>query len=148
MKKYDIVVLSGGFDPLHRGHIRLFKAAKSMGYKIIVGLNSDKWLVKKKGQVFMNYAERAEILNAIQYIDEVMSFNDEDGTAMELLYRIKTLYPECSIAFGNGGNTTPENVPEKTYCKAYKIDMLWNLGGGLIKKAFNEEVMQNLQERV
>jgi len=135
MKKYDIVIVSGGFDPIHKGHIRLFKAAKSMGYKVIVGLNSDKWLVKKKGQVNMSYAERAEILRAIKYVDEVMNFDDTDGTAMDLIFRVKNLYPECHLAFGNGGNTTPQNVPEKTFCEAYQIDMLWNLGGGIFKNA-------------
>ena len=117
MKKYDIMILSGGFDSLHRGHIALFKAAKAQAYKVIVGLNSDKWLVQKKGETGMNYAERAEILKAIRYVDEVMPFNDIDGSAIDLLTRVQNLYPNCSIAFGNGGDKTEENVPEKGITK-------------------------------
>ena len=132
MKKYDIMVLSGGFDPLHRGHIRLFKAAKNMAYKVIVGLNSDTWLIKEKGQSFMSYAERAEILKAIKYIDEIIAFNDVDGTAVDLLTRVQGLYPKMSISFGNGGDRTEKNVPEKGFCDAYNIDMIWRLGGGKI----------------
>ena len=56
-KKYDIVVVSGGFDPVHKGHIRMFKAAKNMGHKVICGLNSNQWLVNKKGKAFMSFAE-------------------------------------------------------------------------------------------
>ena len=76
-KKYDIVVVSGGFDPIHKGHIRLFKAAKSLGHKVICGLNSDMWLVNKKGKAFMSFSERSEILQSIRYIDDVISFKDD-----------------------------------------------------------------------
>jgi len=145
MKKYDIIILSGGFDPIHKGHIRLFKAAKNMAYKVIVGINSDKWLVRKKGKVFMNYAERAEILKSIKYIDEVMAFNDDDETAMDLLIRIQNLYPECSLAFGNGGDRNETNVPEKGYCDAYKIDLVYNVGGGKVQSSSEliEEAVSN-----
>lgn len=135
MKKYDIMILSGGFDPLHKGHVRMFKAAKNMAEKVIVGVNSDKWLVTKKGQAFMNWSERAEILRSIRYIDEVMSFNDSDNSAMDLLVRVQNLYPECSLAFGNGGDRTEKNVPEKGYCRAYNIEMVWQLGGGKIQSS-------------
>jgi len=135
MKKYDIMILSGGFDPIHKGHVRLFKAAKNMADKVIIGLNSDKWLVKKKEKVFMNYAERAEILMAFKYVDQIIAFNDDDGTAMDLLVRIQRLYPECNLAFGNGGNRTENNVPEKGFCNAYKIDLIWQLGGGKVQNS-------------
>jgi cytidyltransferase-like protein len=128
-KKYDIMILSGGFDPIHKGHIRMFKAAKNMAYKVIVGLNSDAWLVRKKGKCFMNWAERAEILRAFQYVDEVMPFNDDDESAMDLLIRIQRLYPECSLSFGNGGDRTERNIPEKAYCGAY------NVGGGKVQSS-------------
>lgn len=133
MIKYDIVIVSGGFDPVHKGHIKLFKAAKKLGIKVICGLNSDKWLVNKKGKVYMNFSERKEILESIRYIDEVISFGDDDsGTAINLLMRIQMLYPEASIAFANGGDRVEENTPEKGFCRAYNIDMLWNVGGGKI----------------
>jgi len=135
MKKYDIMVLSGGFDPVHRGHIRMFKAAKNMAHKVIVGINSDAWLVRKKGRLFMNWAERSEIITAIKYVDEVMSFPDDDGTAMDLLVRVHRLYPNCSIAFGNGGDRNINNVPEKGFCDVYKIDLVWQVGGGKIQSS-------------
>ena len=135
-KDYDIVVVSGGFDPVHKGHIRLFKIAKSKGHKVICGLNSDQWLVNKKGKSFMSFNERAEILESIQYVDEVMSFKDDnEGSAIELLMRVKSLYPDKSIAFANGGDRVEGNTPEKGFCNAYNIDMLWNVGGHKVQSS-------------
>jgi D-beta-D-heptose 7-phosphate kinase/D-beta-D-heptose 1-phosphate adenosyltransferase len=135
MKKYDIVILSGGFDPVHKGHIRMFKAARNMAHKVIVGLNSDAWLVRKKKKAFMNFAERAEIISAFRDVDQVMQFNDDDETALDLLARVQRLYLECSLAFGNGGDRNEENTPEKGFCHAYNIDMLWKLGGSKVQSS-------------
>lgn len=135
MKKYDVMVLSGGFDPIHKGHIRMFKAAKNMAHVVIAGINSDSWLVRKKGKAFMNFAERSEIVEALKYSDEVMAFNDDDNTAIDLLVRVQSLYPRKSIAFGNGGDRTESNVPEKAFCSAYKIDMVYSLGGGKVQSS-------------
>ena len=74
------VLVTGGFDPLHRGHIALFKDAKTHGTNLIVGLNSDKWLSRKKGRPFMDYDERKEILLSLSCVDEVISFNDDNVT--------------------------------------------------------------------
>jgi cytidyltransferase-like protein len=134
-KKYDIIIVSGGFDPLHKGHVRLFKAAKNNGHKVILGLNSDKWLVEKKGKAFMDWAERAEILRELRNIDEVISFNDSDGTALDLLSRVKQLYPELSIAFANGGEKKESTLPEAGFCSAYKIDLLFNMGGSKVQSS-------------
>ena len=134
-KKYDIMILSGGFDPVHKGHVRMFKAAKNMAYKVIVGINSDEWLIRKKGKGFMNWAERAEIIKAFKYVDEVMSFNDKDDSAMELLVRVQQLYPNCNLAFGNGGDRTESNTPEKGFCSAYNIDSIYQLGGGKVQSS-------------
>lgn len=134
-KKYDIVVVSGGFDPVHRGHVRMFNKAKELGHKIIVGLNSDVWLVRKKGKSFMNFSERAEILKSFRCVDEVMSFSDDDNSAINLLMRVQTLYPECTIAFANGGDRVEENTPEKGFCNAYNIDMIWGVGGTKIQSS-------------
>jgi len=134
-KKYDIMILSGGFDPVHKGHVRMFKAAKNQAHKVIVGANSDAWLVRKKGKIFMNWAERAEILKAFKYVDEVVSFNDEGGDAMDLLTRVQRLYPECSLAFGNGGDRNSGNIPEKGFCNVYKIELCFNVGGGKVQSS-------------
>ena len=86
MKKYDIIILSGGFDPVHRGHINLLKAAKNMAHKVIVGINSDSWLVNKKSKTFMNWAERAEIvgvdnrlINFVLWMPELFENKKKDG---------------------------------------------------------------------
>jgi cytidyltransferase-like protein len=134
-KQYDIVVVSGGFDPVHKGHVRMFEAAKQLGYKVIAGANSDAWLVRKKGKAFMNFAERAEIIRAFRAVDEVLPFNDDDDTAINLLVRVQTMYPDCTIAFANGGDRVDGNTPEAGFSSAYKIDMLWNVGGGKIQSS-------------
>ena len=87
-----IIVVSGGFDPIHSGHIEYLKCAKEHGHKLIVALNSDKWLEKKKGKPFMTFNERKSILEAIQYVDEVIDFEDDDkGSCINALEKIKNL---------------------------------------------------------
>lgn len=107
-----IVVVSGGFDPLHSGHILLMNSAKTYGDYLIVGINSDEWLVRKKGRAFMPYDERAALVNNIKAVDEVISFDDSDGSACALLEKIKTCYPQQQIIFANGGDRTAVNIPE------------------------------------
>ncbi len=133
-KPYDIVVVSGGFDPIHRGHVRLFNEAKKIGHKVVCGLNSDKWLARKNGKVESNFGVRAEIISAFRAIDEVIPFNDDDDAAINLLIRVQSLYPTCSICFANGGPMLEKNTPESGFCSAYGIDMLWEVGGGSIVK--------------
>lgn len=142
-KKYDIVIISGAFGPIHRGHVRLFKGAKAIGHKVILGLNSDEWVVNNRGQVFMDWAERAEVLREFSNVDEVFSFNDTDGTALDLISRVKQLYPGLKLAFANGGNRTQSNTPEKGMCNAYGIDMIFNAGGGII--ASSTEIIENVK---
>ena len=86
-----IVLVTGGFDPLHSGHIAYFKAAKSLGNKLIVGLNSDEWLTRKKGKPFMPFNERIEIINELSVVDEVISFDDSDDTACGAIYKTLSL---------------------------------------------------------
>ena len=83
----NLIILSGGFDPIHKGHLRMFKASKELG-KVIVGINSDSWLVRKKNKFFMSFDERKEILESIKYIDYVYSFNDDDETACDLIKNV------------------------------------------------------------
>lgn len=142
-KKYDIVIISGAFGPIHRGHVRLFKGAKAIGHKVILGLNSDQWVVKNRGQVFMDWSERAEVLREFRNIDDVISFNDNDGTALELITRVKRLYPEAKLAFANGGPRTESNTPEAGVCSAYGIDMIFNAGGGIVQSS--SEIIKNVK---
>lgn len=107
-----IVVCTGGFDPLHSGHIRYLEAAKQLGDKLIVGLNSDAWLERKKGRAFMPFAERQAVLQALSCTDLVVPFDDSDGSAVALLESLKSSYPYADIIFANGGDRTATNIPE------------------------------------
>ena len=108
-----ISVVSGGFDPIHSGHISYLKSAREMGDRLIVALNSDEWLINKKKKVFMPLKERKNILRNISYVDEVITFkDDEKGSCINALKEIKAKYPDDEIVFCNGGDRNKENVPE------------------------------------
>lgn len=132
---YDIMILSGGFDPIHIGHVRMFIAAKQMARIVIVGVNSDEWLTRKKGKPFMKLEERREVLGALWAVDNVWEFDDADDTANNLISRVHNLFAlagnrdQLKIAFGNGGDRTKENVPEQKVCEQLGIDMVWGVGG-------------------
>ena len=128
MSNEKTIVLSGGFDPIHEGHIKMIQAATLYGEVIIV-LNSDDWLKRKKGYVFMPFTSRSYLLRHIKGVKEVFAVDDSDNTVCEALRRIN---PDM---FGNGGNRTAENTPEVNLCKEMKIDMVWNLGGNKIQSS-------------
>lgn len=147
MIENSICVLSGGFDPLHVGHIRMIKAARLSAAWLIVGLNSDEWLIRKKGKAFMPFEERREILMSIEGITDVIGFDDGDGTANALLREVNNMgsifngYCHININmgkavfFGNGGDRTAENIPELELCQELDIKMLWDLGGDKIQSS-------------
>ena len=110
MKK--IVLVTGGFDPLHSGHIEYFKAARALGDRLIVGVNSDMWLTRKKGRPFMPWAERANIVQGLEIVDQVIAFDDSDGSACQAIEQVKAEYPTGEIIFANGGDRTDKNIPE------------------------------------
>ena len=108
-----ISVVSGGFDPIHSGHISYINAAKKYGEYLIVALNSDEWLVAKKGKAFMPFEERKAILENLKSVDEVIDFADDDkGSAMNALHKVKDKYPNASITFCNGGDRGKDNITE------------------------------------
>jgi cytidyltransferase-like protein len=107
-----IVLITGGFDPLHSGHIAYFKAAKELGDILIVGVNSDVWLTRKKGAPFMPYSERAEIVRNIVGVDFVINFDDNDGSAKNAIQITRQTHPTDQIIFANGGDRTNDNIPE------------------------------------
>jgi D-beta-D-heptose 7-phosphate kinase/D-beta-D-heptose 1-phosphate adenosyltransferase len=111
MKK-TVVIVSGGFDPLHSGHINYLESAARLGDKLIVALNSDKWLTRKKGRPFMEFEERACIIDRLDMVDNVWGFDDEDGSAKAALEQAKKAYPDYTIVFCNGGDRTEDNIPE------------------------------------
>ena len=126
--KEKIVCVSGGMDPIHVGHVRMILEASKFG-DVVVILNSDQWLFRKKGFSFMPWEERAEILRAIRGVVDVVRVNDEDGTVCEALRRIKPDY------FANGGDRKNENTPEVSLCLELDIKMLWCIGGGKIQSS-------------
>ena len=139
--KKNMIILSGGFDPIHKGHVRMFKEA-SLNGMVVAGLNSDQWLIRKKGKFFMPFVERKEILESIRYIDLVKSFNDSDDTACSLINKINNEYSEnYNIFFGNGGDRTNQTTPEIKFCNDNNIDLIWGLGGGKIQSS--SELLKN-----
>lgn len=107
-----IVIATGGFDPIHSGHIKYLEAAKKLGDILIVGLNSDAWLERKKGRAFMPWQERAAVLRALAVVDRVDEFDDLDGSARSLLLKAKQDFQYARIVFANGGDRTSANIPE------------------------------------
>ena len=110
-----IVVVTGGFDPLHTGHIAYFNAARQLGDKLIVGINSDEWLARKKGQPFMPITERMSIIENLKMVDHCVIYDDNDGSSIEAIRNVKTMYPNDSIVFANGGDRTSNNIPEMVF---------------------------------
>tara|TARA_R110000824_G_scaffold362992_1_gene551028 strand:- start:317 stop:832 length:516 start_codon:yes stop_codon:yes gene_type:complete len=149
----SVIVLSGGFDPVHKGHLRMFREASNLGHQVIIGLNSDEWLTRKKGKPFMEFEERKEILEGFSYVNQVLPFDDSDDTANDLIDRVYKLYNSKSyshdysdlghigmldyyeIYFANGGDRTTTNVPEMSVCKKLDVTMLWGVGGGKIQSS-------------
>ena len=125
---YETVAVSGGMDPVHKGHVRMIQEAAQFGEVIII-LNSDEWLMRKKGFVFMSWEERAEILSAIKGVTKVVPVDDSDGSVCEALRREKPTY------FANGGDRTNKNTPEMEVCIDLGISMLWGVGGGKIQSS-------------
>jgi len=129
------VMVSGGFDPIHVGHIRMIVEAAKHGNVIVVA-NSDEWLFRKKGYTFMGFQERKEILMSIKGVIDVVSVNDEDGTVCSALMEYKPTF------FANGGDRNDKNTPEKLVCDELGIKMLWNIGGQKIQSS-SELVMKS-----
>ena len=121
-----IVLVTGGFDPIHSGHIAYFKAARALGDRLIVGLNSDEWLARKKGRPFMPWNERLCVINNLVMVDEVYTFDDEDGSALHFIQQVRAHYPEAELVFANGGDRTADNIPEMV-CK--DVEFVFGVGG-------------------
>ena len=126
MKK--IVLITGGFDPLHSGHIAYFKAAKTLGDMLIVGLNSDEWLERKKGRAFMPWNERLCVVNNLSMVDEVYTFDDTDGSAKSFIRQVRAHYPDAELIFANGGDRTADNIPEMDI-QDDNLEFVFGVGG-------------------
>lgn len=121
-----IVLVTGGFDPLHSGHISYIKAARKLGDHLVVGLNSDDWLSRKKGRAFMPWAERAAVISELRDVGRVINFDDSDGTAKDAIRKVRNIFADTKIIFANGGDRTKDNIPEM---EIENVDFLFGIGG-------------------
>jgi len=122
------IMVSGGFDPIHKGHIRMIQEAARKG-DVIVIINSDEWLMRKKGFVFMPFEERVEIIKSIKGVTSSLGIDDNDNTVCEALRKYRPDY------FANGGDRTNNNTPEMAVCEELGIEMLWEVGGGKVQSS-------------
>ena len=120
--KRKLIAVSGGFDPIHKGHVKMIREAAKFG-DVIVIVNSDDWLQRKKNYKFMSFEERCYIVGSIKGVVMTTGVDDSDGTVCEALKRVKPHF------FANGGDRYSRNTPEMKICEELGIEMLWNIGG-------------------
>jgi D-beta-D-heptose 7-phosphate kinase/D-beta-D-heptose 1-phosphate adenosyltransferase len=120
---YPTVMVSGGFDPVHDGHLDLIEHAAKYG-RVVVALNSDAWLTRKKGYALLPWATRWRILSLLTPVYLVIEVDDADGTVCAALHRYRPTY------FANGGDRTGRNTPELAVCESLGIRPLFGIGGG------------------
>ena len=125
-----IAIVSGGFDPIHPGHIMMMEECKKFSDYLIVGLNSDVWLTRKKGNFFMNMKHRSYVVSRLKVVDETMEFNDDDNSASDLLKKVVEKYPGTKVVFANGGDRSdPSKVRELEVAEKLKIELKFGVGG-------------------
>ena len=135
MSKEKVVIVSGGIDPVHLGHIKLFEEAKKLGDWLVVIVNSDEFLTRKKGFYFLSLDVRCAIIEAIRYVDCAIKCIDKDDTVCATLTKIKEEFPEYDFIFANGGDRFLDNIPEKEVCEKLGIEMRFNVGGEKIQSS-------------
>ena len=123
-----VVIVSGGFDPIHSGHIEHFKEAKKLGDILIVGLNSDEWLTRKKGKPFMPIEERMAVIRELRMVDSAVPFNDDDNSSIDLIKKALVLFDD--VLFANVGYRTQYNIPEiDAFDKDPRVQFAFGVGG-------------------
>lgn len=123
-----IVLVTGGFDPLHSGHIAYFQAARALGDKLVVGVNTDAWLTRKKGRPFMPIKERVDVIQSLRMVDHCVLYDDSDGSSKEAIRNVRAMYPDADIIFANGGDRTHLNIPEMDV-KDDRLTFVFGVGG-------------------
>ena len=122
-------IVSGGFDPIHSGHVNYIKAAKSHCDFLLVGVNSDEWLIRKKGRHFMPFDERIRILKSMHDVNYACDFDDADNTATDLIERAAAMFPDSQLIFMNGGDRTKGTIPEMEMSYEFDVDFMFGVGG-------------------
>lgn len=141
----SIGIITGGFDPLHKSHLDLFKEAKTLVEKAIVYTNSDAWLIRKKGKFFMDQDHRNKILESIKTIDEVYGMSEQDdldGSSNAAIRHARKLYPLNKMYFINGGDRTKDNIPEIETAQKLDVELLFGIGGDT-KGASSSSLLSN-----
>ena len=144
----ELVLVSGGFDPIHSGHINLIQEASKFG-DVIVLLNSDKWLREKKGKEFLPFVEREIIMKALKNVIDVLSFDDSDKTCVDGIRKAISKYSNHKIMLANGGDRNDKTSPdsEKKFCDKNNITMLWGVGGEF-KSNSSSKILKRWNEKI
>jgi len=130
LKKYDFALVSGGFDPVHVGHLRMLQDAKKLSNKVIVLLNNDEWLIKKKGKPFMNETQRKEILDEFKSVSKVIIQKFSDKSSAIAIEEFVLNNPNKTICYCNGGDRSNiKNIREAEVCKKLKVHLEFDVGG-------------------
>ena len=141
----NIVLVTGGFDPIHSGHIAYFKAAASLGDELYVGINSDEWLVKKKGKAFLTWDERAAIISELKPVTGVLSFDDSDNTAINAIIKALSINLNNHVIFANGGDRGKDNIPEMAF-ESDRVSFAFGIGGD-DKKNSSSWILKNWEQK-
>lgn len=145
-----VVIVSGGFDPCHEGHISYLLDAKKLGDILVVGINSDNWLIRKKGYRFMSWETRASVIRNLKCVDHAFRFNDDDGTAKDAIRKIIMRYPFRNYIFANGGDRTKENIPEMDLQNEYygqRLKFVFGVGGS-DKKNSSSTILSDFEQYI
>jgi len=120
---------------MHVGHLRMIQESAKMAEIVIAGVNSDEWLMRKKGYVFMPHEERVEMVQGTRGVSKAMAFDDDDNSACDLLRRVRALWPNFKVAFANGGDRTSDNIPEIPVAEELDVHLIWGVGGGKVQSS-------------
>ena len=147
MENRVISIVSGGFDPIHPGHIMMMKDCLKFSNYLIVGVNSNKWLINKKGNYFMDIQHRLYVVSSLNVVNETMEFEDDDkGSANNLLIKIRNKYSNDKIIFANGGDRSDTSkILEFETAKQYNIDLKFGIGGSH-KESSSSDLLERWSE--
>lgn len=123
-----IVIATGGFDPVHNGHIAYLRAARDLGDRLVVGVNSDAWLVRKKDRAFMPYQERRAVVGNLRFVDHVIEYDDTDDSSRDAVRQTRSQYPDAHLIFANGGDRVSANIPEMDV-EDHSLEFRFAVGG-------------------